>query len=301
MRLAIGLMLATLAAILQGAIVARIADGPRPDLALLVVLAWSMLRGVTEGAVAGLTAGRALDLLSAAPFGLHTGLFGPDRCRRGPRRGEPFRGSLPLTVLAAALAALLLHGGGLLILQASGQQAVGFVRLPASSPCQRSCSTHCCDAARFLACAALGSGARGLAAAATVAGGHGSQALATVRLVSCSRSAALVVYGVAVIHSATCGPDCAGLFPPSSWAVRQMAYAAVPGSCCSPCSRSLTTRSIAHKPIPLGGGLLCLMIVLLLGRGHEEFGAHAGFPCLFSTFSRRRSRKSRWCWRWHAG
>src|SRR5947209_14748754 len=32
---------------------------------------------------------------------------------------------------------------------------------------------------------------------------------------------ALVVTGVAMIHSATCGSPCAGVFPPSSWAVRQ--------------------------------------------------------------------------------
>ena len=128
MQLAFGLMLATLAAILQGAVVAQIADGPRPDLALLVVLAWSMLRGVAEGTVAGLTAGLALDLLSAAPFGLHAGLFVLIGAATALGEENLFRGSLPLAVLAAALAALLLHGGSLLILQASGQQTVGFVR-----------------------------------------------------------------------------------------------------------------------------------------------------------------------------
>src|SRR5687767_2212296 len=38
---------------------------------------------------------------------------------------------------------------------------------------------------------------------------------------------ALVAYGVAVIHSATCSPDCSRLVPPSSWAMRQLAYTAV--------------------------------------------------------------------------
>ena len=31
----------------------------------------------------------------------------------------------------------------------------------------------------------------------------------------------LIVYGVALIHSATCQPGCERWFPPSSWAVRQ--------------------------------------------------------------------------------
>lgn len=128
MPLAFGLVLATLAALLQGAVLAQVADGPRLDLALLVVLAWSMLRGVAEGTVAGLTAGLALDLLSAAPFGLHTGLLGLIGAATALGEANLFRGNLPLAALAAALAALLLHGGSVVILQASGQQAVGFVR-----------------------------------------------------------------------------------------------------------------------------------------------------------------------------
>ena len=35
----------------------------------------------------------------------------------------------------------------------------------------------------------------------------------------------LVIYGLALIHSATCRPDCLHWLPPSSWAVRQALYA----------------------------------------------------------------------------
>ena len=36
----------------------------------------------------------------------------------------------------------------------------------------------------------------------------------------------LILYGLALIHSATCKPDCLRWLPPSSWAVRQAIYAA---------------------------------------------------------------------------
>jgi rod shape-determining protein MreD len=127
-QLVFGLIMIVLAAILQGTVMAQLTDGPRPDLALLVVLAWAMLRGLAEGTLAGLTAGLALDLLSAAPFGLHAGLFVAISATVALGEENLFRGNLPLSALAAALAAVVLHGGGLLALQAAGQQTVGFVR-----------------------------------------------------------------------------------------------------------------------------------------------------------------------------
>jgi rod shape-determining protein MreD len=127
-QLLFGLVVGVLAALLQGTVVAQLTDGPRPDLALLVVLAWAMLRGFAEGTLAGLGAGLTLDLLSAAPFGLHAGLFVAIGAATAFGEENLFRGNLPLSALAAALAALALHGGALLALQASGQQTVGLVR-----------------------------------------------------------------------------------------------------------------------------------------------------------------------------
>src|SRR5215216_1347338 len=100
--------------------------GPRPDLVLLLVLAWSMNRGLSEGAVGGVVGGLALDLLSAAPFGLHAGLLVLIGSLTALGESNLFRGSIPIFLTAAALATVVLHGGSLLVLQAAGQQTVGF-------------------------------------------------------------------------------------------------------------------------------------------------------------------------------
>lgn len=44
--------------------------GVKPDLMLLVVISWSLLRGTREGIVWGFIGGLCLDLFSGAPFGL---------------------------------------------------------------------------------------------------------------------------------------------------------------------------------------------------------------------------------------
>jgi rod shape-determining protein MreD len=44
--------------------------GVKPDLMLLVVISWSLLRGAREGIVWGVIGGFCLDLFSGAPFGL---------------------------------------------------------------------------------------------------------------------------------------------------------------------------------------------------------------------------------------
>ncbi len=43
----------------------------QPDLVLAAIVAWALLRGPAEGALAGLVAGITMDLLSGAPFGMH--------------------------------------------------------------------------------------------------------------------------------------------------------------------------------------------------------------------------------------
>jgi rod shape-determining protein MreD len=44
--------------------------GVKPDLMVLVVISWSLLRGAREGIVWGFIGGLCLDLFSGAPFGL---------------------------------------------------------------------------------------------------------------------------------------------------------------------------------------------------------------------------------------
>lgn len=44
----------------------------QPDLMLAAVVCWAISRGTAEGSLAGFVAGISLDLLSGAPFGVHT-------------------------------------------------------------------------------------------------------------------------------------------------------------------------------------------------------------------------------------
>lgn len=46
--------------------------GVKPDLVLLTVISWSLLRGAKEGMIWALVGGIGLDLLSGAPFGTST-------------------------------------------------------------------------------------------------------------------------------------------------------------------------------------------------------------------------------------
>jgi rod shape-determining protein MreD len=60
-------------AILQTSVVPHLAVwGVFPDLPLLIVVNWSLVRGAREGIVWGFVAGVSIDLLSGAPFGAAT-------------------------------------------------------------------------------------------------------------------------------------------------------------------------------------------------------------------------------------
>lgn len=128
MQFAFGMVVLALGAIVQATLLHDIFGGGRPDLVLLLVLSWSILRGSTEGTIGGIVGGLALDLLSAVPFGLHTSLLGLIAALTALGEANLFRGSLPLFVITAALASVLLHGGTLLILQAAGQQTLSLPR-----------------------------------------------------------------------------------------------------------------------------------------------------------------------------
>jgi rod shape-determining protein MreD len=125
LQLAFGLTAFAVAAIMQATTLSSVSGTPRPDLVLLLVLAWSMLRGLPEGTVGGIAGGLALDLLSAAPFGLHAGLLGMIGALTALGEANLFRGNVPLFLVTAGLGTLVLHGGSLLLLQAAGQQAIG--------------------------------------------------------------------------------------------------------------------------------------------------------------------------------
>src|SRR3954466_10149328 len=84
--------------------------------------------------------------------------------------------------------------------------------------------------------------------------------------------AGLICYGRMMIHSATCSPSCEHLFPPTSWAVRQGAYAAA-GICAMILAASIhykAYRTLAYTAYL--GAIVLLVAVLLFGSGEEFAG-----------------------------
>jgi len=117
------------AAALQSSVVAGLdLAGGRPDVVLLVVLSWAILRGPSEGVVAGVLGGLALDSLSGAPFGLHTAILGLIGFSSGLGEGNLYRGSLPLFLGLAVLATLVYHVAVALGLGLLGQTPPGLGR-----------------------------------------------------------------------------------------------------------------------------------------------------------------------------
>lgn len=70
-------MVLLLAAIIQSTVLAHlVVAGVKVDLVLLLIVAWSVRRGVEEGIVWALIGGVAIDLLSVGPFGASVIGFG---------------------------------------------------------------------------------------------------------------------------------------------------------------------------------------------------------------------------------
>jgi rod shape-determining protein MreD len=92
----------------------------RPDLALVIVLAWSMLRGSGEGAFVGFLGGVLLDSVTYTPFGVNSALLGLVGYLTGLPQVNVYRGNLPYFLGTAAAATLLYHTLYFLILQAMG-------------------------------------------------------------------------------------------------------------------------------------------------------------------------------------
>lgn len=120
----------TLVALAEATVLPHVRVGhAQPDLTLLVVGAWSLRRGVEEGAVWALIGGSVLDLLSAGPFtatmfGLLAAslVLGVDPTTGLGRRQSLSAGSNPLAlILGVALATLAFHLVLLATLQLAGR------------------------------------------------------------------------------------------------------------------------------------------------------------------------------------
>jgi rod shape determining protein RodA len=89
-----------------------------------------------------------------------------------------------------------------------------------------------------------------------------------VVIVACAL--ALVVTGVAMIHSATCGSPCGGIFPPSSWALRQ-GVSALLGFVLLVGVSMIDYRFYRIYAYHLYGFAIALLVlVLLVGRGGAD-------------------------------
>jgi rod shape-determining protein MreD len=92
----------------------------RPDFVLVVVLAWSMLRGSGEGAFVGFLGGVLLDSVTYTPFGINSALMGLIGYGIGLPQVNVYRGNLPYFVGTSAIATLAYHTLYFLVLQALG-------------------------------------------------------------------------------------------------------------------------------------------------------------------------------------
>jgi rod shape-determining protein MreD len=92
----------------------------RPDFVLVVVLAWSMVRGSGEGAFVGFLGGVLLDSVAYTQFGINSALLGLLGYFTGLPEVNVYRGNLPYFLGTAAVATVAYHTVYFLLLQALG-------------------------------------------------------------------------------------------------------------------------------------------------------------------------------------
>lgn len=105
----------------------------RPDTVLVVVLAWSMLRGSGEGALVGFLGGVLLDSVSYTPFGINSALLGLLGYFTGLPEVNVYRGNLPYFLGTAAVATVAYHTLYFLLLQALGTSLPPIVQTYATA------------------------------------------------------------------------------------------------------------------------------------------------------------------------
>ena len=119
----IGLLALTLlaAAVFQSTLGSRLTlFTARPDLVLLLVVTYSVVRGVEEGLLAGILGGLLVDLLSALPFGTATVTMGLIGLATGLGEANVYRANLVVPLVAVFLATVVYHSILMLTLQAIG-------------------------------------------------------------------------------------------------------------------------------------------------------------------------------------
>ena len=102
--------------------------GGRVNLVLVLVAAWSLVRGAQAGMMAGLVGGLGLDLMSGTPFGLQTILLGLIGGATAMTGGTLSRGGLALLFGTAVLTTVAYHGVTVLVLRLLGWDFPGLMR-----------------------------------------------------------------------------------------------------------------------------------------------------------------------------
>ncbi|MPZ13463.1 MAG: rod shape-determining protein MreD [Chloroflexi bacterium] len=97
-----------------------VGNGIRPDLTLIVVVAWATFRGWEEGILVGLLGGFLLDVFSAAPFGVSVVRLALVGGAAGLVMDRIGRTSVLMPAVAAGVASLAAFALSVLALQASG-------------------------------------------------------------------------------------------------------------------------------------------------------------------------------------
>ena len=117
----IGPMLLIIAAFAQATLSPYMkVGGVHPDLVLLLVIAWTVLRGIEEGALWALIGGVSLDVLSGAPFGVFSFTMLLVAVVTGLFHGRTFGSSIVLPLMLTFPLSLLFNGGALIFLNLLG-------------------------------------------------------------------------------------------------------------------------------------------------------------------------------------
>jgi rod shape-determining protein MreD len=126
------LLLLTVALLQTSALPGLSPWGVVPDLMLLMVVSWSLLRGARAGIPWALVGGLLLDLLSEGPFGAATVSLTLSGVVAGLEQLNLFRDSPWLPVFASSLSTTVYYGIYLVILWVTGRPlllAPGLVRV----------------------------------------------------------------------------------------------------------------------------------------------------------------------------
>ena len=120
-------------AVIQSTLIPHLSlGGIKPDIVLLVVISWSLLRGAEEGVVWGLIGGILLDLLSGAPFGVFTIAMAAVSFLTGMGEMNVFRTNIALPLATIFFATIAYNLIFLILLQAMGWPIAwidGFIRV----------------------------------------------------------------------------------------------------------------------------------------------------------------------------